>query len=473
MSNTVSETNLGLLLSEIQQLRTTVEQQQAQINQLESHLPTSPVSPTVAATGKSSRRKILKRLAMVTAGAVAGTALAANQRTASAEFYGTQGGDSPTIGLYAVPYNFPVSGGFQGAYPQVGLAASSSGNLGQNPQHNLKIGVYAHNDQENGYALYAKNTNTTPGSTNIGIYSETTPLGTAVHGKCFGASNKGIGVKGESDNGVGVQGNSMSGKGVTCHAVSGDALYGSSDTGIGAWLQTQSGTCGVWGVNYSKVGTSHTIFKAGVYGVMGAGGAYTAGVRGTGANIGVWGYGIGGGVGVYGDGSSSNGYAGYFLGKVHITGTLSKSGGTFKIDHPLDPENKYLSHSFVESPDMLNLYNGVVSLDGEGYAEVRLPNWFESLNSDYRYQLTALGSASPDLHIAGKVADGRFKIAGGQPGQEVSWQVTGIRQDAWAKANPVVVEEEKSKAEQGYFLNPEVFGFGADKHIDINARTEK
>ena len=50
-------------------------------------------------------------------------------------------------------------------------------------------------------------------------------------------------------------------------------------------------------------------------------------------------------------------------GKVKITGNLEKAGGSFKIDHPLDPANKYLYHSFVESPDMKNVYDGVVVLD--------------------------------------------------------------------------------------------------------------
>jgi len=47
-----------------------------------------------------------------------------------------------------------------------------------------------------------------------------------------------------------------------------------------------------------------------------------------------------------------DGLAGYFSGNVQITGTISKGGGSFKIDHPLDPENKYLYHSFIESPDI-------------------------------------------------------------------------------------------------------------------------
>jgi hypothetical protein len=53
--------------------------------------------------------------------------------------------------------------------------------------------------------------------------------------------------------------------------------------------------------------------------------------------------------GVWGLATSSNGgaaFAGYFQGSVQVVGTLSKSAGTFKIDHPLDPANKsFHTHS--------------------------------------------------------------------------------------------------------------------------------
>jgi hypothetical protein len=49
----------------------------------------------------------------------------------------------------------------------------------------------------------------------------------------------------------------------------------------------------------------------------------------------------------------ADGAAGVFWGRVQIVGDLdvrgsvSKGGGGFRIDHPLAPESKYLSHSFV------------------------------------------------------------------------------------------------------------------------------
>src|SRR5208282_2151874 len=82
---------------------------------------------------------------------------------------------------------------------------------------------------------------------------------------------------------------------------------------------------------------------------------------------------------------------GYFAGNLTVTGQMTKGSGSFKIDHPLDPANRYLSHSFVESPDMMNIYNGNVTTDPRGLATVVLPDYFEALNGDFRYQLTAIG----------------------------------------------------------------------------------
>jgi len=154
----------------------------------------------------------------------------------------------------------------------------------------------------------------------------------------------------------------------------------------------------------------------------------------------------------------SSGLAGFFEGDVTVTGFIFKQGGGFQIDHPLDPSNKYLNHSFVESPDMMNVYNGNVTLDATGEAVVEMPEWFEALNSDFRYQLTAIGAPGPNLYIAEKMANRQFKIAGGVPGGEVSWQVTGIRKDAFANTHRIPVEQAKTPTEQNHYLEPELFG---------------
>ena len=153
-------------------------------------------------------------------------------------------------------------------------------------------------------------------------------------------------------------------------------------------------------------------------------------------------------------------------GYADITGNLSKGGGSFKIDHPLDPENKYLYHSFVESPDMMNVYNGNVILNDDGEAVVELPEYFSALNRDFRYQLTAIGAPGPNLYVANKISGNQFTIAGGEPGMEVSWQVTGIRKDPYAEANRIQVEVEKASQDKGKYLHPQAYGLSAEYAID-------
>ena len=77
-----------------------------------------------------------------------------------------------------------------------------------------------------------------------------------------------------------------------------------------------------------------------------------------------------GGYGLYAAGGVNTQFVALFDGDIEVAGNVSKAGGSFKIDHPLDPENKYLYHSFVESPDMMNIYNGNVVTDGSGTAIV-------------------------------------------------------------------------------------------------------
>ena len=141
-------------------------------------------------------------------------------------------------------------------------------------------------------------------------------------------------------------------------------------------------------------------------------------------------------------------------GNGFVTGNWNKGGGSFKIDHPLDPANKYLYHSFVESPDMMNVYNDNVILDAQGEATIEMPDWFEALNRDFRYQLTPIGAPGPNLYVAQEMKRNNFRIAGGTPGMKVSWQVTGVRQDPYANENRIKVEVLKESYNQGKYLHP-------------------
>ncbi|MEU2391472.1 hypothetical protein [Streptomyces sp. NPDC007369] len=167
----------------------------------------------------------------------------------------------------------------------------------------------------------------------------------------------------------------------------------------------------------------------------------------------------------YGVVASGGFKAAWFRGDVMVDGKLTKSALEFVIDHPLDPEAKYLSHAAVESDEMKNVYDGEAVLDGAGGAEIVLPDWFQALNERFRYQLTAIGRAAPNLHVAQDLADNRFTIAGGEPGTRVCWQVTGVRQDPYARANPLVVESSKDEEESGKYRHPEVFGATPERRV--------
>ncbi|MCD4794769.1 MAG: hypothetical protein K8R54_16145, partial [Bacteroidales bacterium] len=217
----------------------------------------------------------------------------------------------------------------------------------------------------------------------------------------------------------------------------------------------------------------------GVHGIATSASGYPIGVRaegsitgGAGTNaFGVYaaasGTGTGTRYGIYATASGgATAWSGYFVSNVHVNGTLSKAGGSFKIDHPLDPENKYLYHSFVESPDMMNIYNGNIILDGSGEAVVTMPDWFEVLNMEFRYQLTAIGAPGPNLYIAKEISGNTFKIAGGTAGMKVSWQVTGIRHDPFAEKNRIKVEVDKDANDRGKYLHPDVYNQPKEKGID-------
>jgi hypothetical protein len=310
-----------------------------------------------------------------------------------------------------------------------------------------------------GFGVSGNVTARTAGAGAVGVRGVSQGAGTGVAGI---AGRSGDGVKGTSiGGGNGVAGESPNGYGVLGHGLNG--VYGEGQyngligiarlaSSTGVYAQGGTGSSGSFGVDA----------RAGYRGVTSTGG--NAGVFGSSGYVGVWGTSSGtdGGWGLFGDATgttgvnygvygrtySPSGYAGYFQGRTHVSGTLTKSAGSFRIDHPLDPENKYLSHSFVESPDMMNVYNGNVVLGAGGTAVVELPAWFEALNHEFRYQLTPIG-APAQLYVKREIAGNRFEIAGGRAGLKVSWQVTGIRQDDYAKAHPIVVEERKPAAERG------------------------
>jgi hypothetical protein len=247
----------------------------------------------------------------------------------------------------------------------------------------------------------------------------------------FGTSSNGTGVYGEGP-GAGVIGRGGN-AGLSGVSQSGNAVRGASHRGTGVYGECFGGTApGVVGHSGGNVGVrGSSVRSTGVVAISSSG------------------------TGVFGEGGFR---AGTFNGHVAVFGDLTVTGRKpFKIDHPLDPQNKYLLHNVVESSEMKNVYDGVVQLDEEGAAWVELPEWFEALNGDFRYQLTAVGASAPNLHVAEEISENRFRIAGGQGGMKVCWQLTGTRKDPWAAANPFEVEQEKPEEERGRYLHPGLY----------------
>jgi hypothetical protein len=250
------------------------------------------------------------------------------------------------------------------------------------------------------------------------------------------------------------------------------ALGGGSDGTGGSGVEAVGGSSSGFGGNgVSATGGSSNIGVGGI-GVSAIGGASSSTFGGTGmfamggASSGAGSF---GGAGIVASGGSGTngagtGVAGLFNGHVLVSGTLSKGAGSFKIDHPLDPENQYLYHSFVESPDMMNVYNGNVVTDANGEAVVRLPDYFEALNRDFHYQLTVIGIFARAI-VAEEISGNRFTIKTDAPNVKVSWQVTGVRHDAFANKNRIPVEEAKPDVERGYYLHPEVFNQPEEKSV--------
>jgi hypothetical protein len=375
-----------------------------------------------------------------------------NQDAGTAYSAAVSGMDNSTYG-YGVYGRQGTGSGY--ANRPAGLAGDGDGWYGVSASSRSNNAIIA--DSYNDTAIYAWSHGASGGYALYGTSDSSHGLvgnSAATSGAAYGV----YGTAGSTD-GRGVDGYAYASSGATygvygeTASTSGTGVYGVADAGSGT-------TYGVYGQVYSPSGTA-------IYGINSGSGT---GIEGQG-NTGIYGLSsVISGNGIVGEcnagpsaygvwGKSSSGYAGYFSGNVGITGTLSKSAGSFKIDDPIDPTNKFLYHSFVESPDMKNIYDGLIILDDRGEAVVKLPAWFGALNQDFRYQLTAIGAPGPQLYIAQEVQDNQFKIAGGTPGGKVSWQVTGIRHDPYANAHRIPVEQDKPAAERGTYLHGDEYGF--------------
>lgn len=245
-------------------------------------------------------------------------------------------------------------------------------------------------------------------------------------------------------------------------------VTGASANGTASGIYSEGGWRGVFGRNK---GVASGFEAVGVFGAVDSSNSYTRGIGVKGEvtalgpnNYGIYGVATGGtssNYGVYANCvTGTNNYAAYFDNKIYAT-SASSSIKSFKIDHPLDPTNKYLYHSSIESNDMMNIYNGNVTTSASGEATITLPSYFAALNKDFKYQLTCIGTFAQAI-VAEEISGNTFKIKTDKPNVKVSWQVAGVRQDAAANYYRIQDEVEKTGNEKGFYLVPEAYGKGPE-----------
>ncbi len=159
-------------------------------------------------------------------------------------------------------------------------------------------------------------------------------------------------------------------------------------------------------------------------------------------------------------------------------GDMTSSGAkAFTIDHPLDPANKALRHYSIESNEILNMYRGIIELDANGEAVVELPDYFDAVNIDPSYQLTAIGTATQP-YVKSEIENNQFTVKGAV-NTKVSWTVHAQRNDPTIRyfnkdgKNYSTEVFEKPARMKGKYYTPEAFGKDKTQGVHYMAAQEK
>jgi hypothetical protein len=326
--------------------------------------------------------------------------------------------------------------GTNGLGNQGGLATHEAGAYGFSSSG--KAGVYGRTSNVNGSGVYGEaNGHNAAGvyglnASGAGVWGHTPSAASGVYGESGGVAGRGVFGNATGVDGIGVRGEAHGG-GMNF------GVYGISNTnhGVGGFSTSGAGVIG----------------ESGFIGVQGATG-------GTSSND----------QGVRGIATAPDAWAGYFDGKAGAKNGFFGPFHSMQVDHPTDPANRTLSHAAVQSSDMMNVYSGNVTTDANGEATVVLPDYFEALNTDFRYQLTVIGTFAQAI-VSKEITNNQFTIRTDQPSVKVSWQVIGIRNDRWATQNRLQVEEWKPPADRGRYLHPEVFGQPAAEAVERNQQS--
>lgn len=311
------------------------------------------------------------------------------------------------------------------------------------------IGEYIDINSQDGTGFFVDNTNSSDVYGFNGVINTITPTSGTVNGTVYAGTQNGVG-HGIILTHSGTQGRNA--EFITNNTNNSDPTVNIFNTGIGSGIiaQNQNNTLPVTiaVAEFDYTGTDLDD-HVGAFGY-----SYPL------PSLGVGVQGVGGWQGVLGvDNSGGLGYGVFSAGDFAATGTKA-----FTIDHPLDPENKYLKHFSIESNEVLNLYRGTSTFNADGKVIVKLPNYYDAVNRNPSYQLTPIGAAMPNLFIEKEISNSEFVIAGGVQGKKVSWIVTAERNDPYLQQNPNNRAVEVSKGDRkGKYLNPKLYNQSEDK----------
>jgi len=348
--------------------------------------------------------------------------------------------------------------------------SGSSGVMGENSAASgNSYGVYGLNSSANGRAVQGW-ASSASGLSYGGHFFSDSSLGIGVFGNATSTSGGTFGGSfvSSSSGGTGVRGIAGSSIGSTI----GGAFYSYSSGGKGVVGEVTSATGPTAGGQFESASTSGT----GVFGLATAltGATYGAyGQSDSSTGRGVYGFASATGssdvpYGVRGVASTAtSGYAVYAAGDLGASGVKS-----FRIDHPHDPEGKYLLHYSSESPFPQNFYSGNVLTDASGYAWVGLPDYFEEINTNFKYQLTVVGRSFARAAVWDEISNNRFRIRTDMPNVRVSWEVKADRNDLRIRRNRPTDVREKTGIEKGKYQHPDYYGLPASRGMDDEAEVE-
>ncbi|MBV6457819.1 MAG: hypothetical protein HONBIEJF_00939 [Fimbriimonadaceae bacterium] len=327
------------------------------------------------------------------------------------------------------------------------------------------VAIHGRSSAFSGIGVFGEVNSTASGTSSGGYFSSRSTNGRGVYGAALAATGAATGGRFESmsSTGIGVYGETLATTGVNY----GGYFEGASNMSRAAvgWATATTGTTyGMLGQADSTNGRGVAGFATASTGIAYGGrfesdstsgrGIYALATSTTGTNY-----------GVRGATNSGSGYG------IFADGDLGASGSkSFRIDHPLDPENRYLLHYASESPYPQNFYSGNVVTDSRGYAWVELPSYFSSINANFKYQLTVLDDSDSTDFVMAKVSKeirgNRFQVRTSAPNTKVSWRIEADRSDLYMRRKKPAAEVEKLGEERGRYQQPELYGQPGSSSLD-------